>query len=181
MTILFFIDLDGVVNISAGPNPTWKHSLEHTEPHLIESLNNFFRELSSKANFHLVMSSSWREDFEDALEQLEKGGFKFNHKFIGATTFEKSKDGVFRGEEIAAWLRDHPAYDTYFCIDDDIEQICAEHINLIPRRHCVKTDPSVGFTKQTSQKIFQRIEAEAKRLHKEASKAMAEATIAKIA
>lgn len=139
MKKIIFLDLDGVLNISEGKNSTFKSRMEHFEPHLINMFNEFLDEFS----INIVLSSSWRTDFEDALDQLANAGFKHIDLIISKTPFDPEKY-LFRGEEIKAWINENNFNGKFICIDDDINQI----IEFIEIEYCLKSDPSKGISKE---------------------------------
>jgi len=128
---LLFLDFDGVLNIIKGENPTYLKEF-HFEPKLVDNLNKL---LDSIPDLKIVVSSSWREDLEDAIEQLKLSGFKYEDRIIGVTS-----DLGHRGKEISNSL-DHLEYSKYLVIDDNINEIK----ELIPYDRILRIDPSHGF------------------------------------
>jgi len=140
---IIFLDLDGVLNIYAGKFPTYKMKLEHFETELIENLNIL---LSLDKEIMLVMTSSWRSDYSDAINLLKNLGFKYEKRFIGATDILE----VDRGLEIISWIDNNSYNGAYICVDDIIETI-SNHINV---KYCLKTDPKKGLTKENANYIY---------------------------
>lgn len=144
MNKIIFLDLDGVLNIMEGPLATFKNKLDHFEKDLIDKFNTF---LNTNEDINIVISSSWRSDMKDLFDMLNKSGFEFTNRIIGATPLD-SENLQFRGEQIDSWLKINNFNGTYLCIDDSIDQICSFGKVKINRKFCLKIDPSTGISDQ---------------------------------
>lgn len=120
MIKLIFLDIDGVLD-------TYK-SLYQLDPVLLERLGTLLAHTDAK----IVVSSSWRSnDMASTVEfmidpdnpSVGSHPFPFTDKVVGITPILYSViDGdidrpATRGEEIAAYLKDHPC-DNYVILDD---------------------------------------------------------------
>lgn len=116
-----FLDIDGVLW-------DWKYQKEFLKqnPHLhgrfvnkfdpkcIDALNFLLKELSKKYNVQLVISSTWRLEFEKAISSLLNQGLLFNKKIL-ATPIMKHD----RQLEIETFLQDKPNKNNFVILDDD--------------------------------------------------------------
>lgn len=82
----------------------------------------------------LVLSFTWRKDYDLACESLYNSGLSKDVKIIGKTPW---LDG-YRGAEIDAWLKEHSC-PAFVILDDDND--------MEPYTdHLIKTDTYDGFT-----------------------------------
>ena len=139
MENIIFLDLDGVLNIVSGDNPTYLSQENHFESKLVQNFN----ELLHESDILLVMSSSWRNDFDDALKQLEMAGFEHFDRFIDITG-----NLNHRGLEIEEWLGSD-FKGKYLCVDDNIKEIK----QCIPMENILEVDPSIGLNVDYIDKI----------------------------
>lgn len=150
MNKIIFLDIDGVLNIFAGPNATFRNAPEgeHIEKHLVERLNFILKEIP---DIKIVISSSWRDDMEDLKIQLERAGFEYWDRVISKTiqpipiayggyAFE------YRGHQIQQWLEENEFYGKYLVIDDYTIEICGEYCSSIPKENVIETNPETGIT-----------------------------------
>ena len=142
MNKLVFLDIDGVLD-------TYK-SRYMLDPVLLDRLGN----LLGRTGAWIVISSSWRcNNVPDTIEFLTdydnprvgSNPFPFTDRIVGVTPILYSVvDGdidrpATRGEEIAAYLKEHPC-DNYVILDD-----CDEILNSqIP--HLVLVNDDMGLT-----------------------------------
>lgn len=130
---VIFLDIDGVLNITAGPEPTWKKQTYHIEEELVEMLNMF---LVDNLDIMIVVSSSWRDDMDDLKRQLEHQGFEYWNNIIGHTMLE----GDFRGLQVATYMEEN-SISNYVILDD----MYYTHEDIDPKRF-IKTNPYTGIT-----------------------------------
>jgi hypothetical protein len=135
---IIFLDLDGVLNIEEGPRATFRTTMKYFDSELIERFNLF---LDEYPEIHLVMSSSWREDMDDAIKQLSLCGFRHSLRFIGKTGFNKGLM-LRRGQEIQNWIDENEFSGKYICIDD----FTCEIVDFINPEFCLKTESDTGIT-----------------------------------
>lgn len=142
MTKLIFLDIDGVLD-------TYK-SRYMLDPVLLERLGTIL----GRTGAWIVISSSWRcRNVPDTVEFLTdydnprvgSNPFPFTDKVVGITPILYSVvEGdidrpATRGEEIAAYLKDHPC-DNYVILDDCDEMLPEQ------RPHLVLVNDEVGLT-----------------------------------
>jgi hypothetical protein len=128
---VIFLDVDGVLN-----------SIESV---LVYSTSNklcpvrvgMVARLAKEADAKIVVSSSWRvPGLENTKGSLAKAGATADllDRIIGQTP----KLNTVRGEEIAAWLKEHPEVERYVILDDDSD--------MLPGQAFVQTTFARGFT-----------------------------------
>ena len=103
-------------------------------------LNHICKENNAK----IVISSSWRiGHYEDTIKCLRNTGLDKDIEIIGKTpVFWKKK----RGDEIKAFLKEHPEITDFVILDDD-----ADMCSL--KKHLVQTDVHGGITATTRIKV----------------------------
>ena len=123
---VIFLDIDGVL----APIRAWDRYGD-VEPACVSVLN----EIVALAEADVVVSSTWRHGrtVDELQEILEAAGF--TGRVVDKTPVIAK--GADRGEEIAAWLTEHPV-PGYVIIDD--------HVDMGPlRAHLVLTHPGHGL------------------------------------
>ena len=148
MTKLIFLDIDGVLD-------TYK-SRYQLDLVLLERLGNLLARTDAK----IVVSSSWRSnDVAGTVEfmtdpdnpSVGSNPFPFTDKVVGITPILYSViDGdidrpATRGEEIAAYLKDHPC-DNYVILDD------CDEMQRDQWPHLVLVNDEVGLTDEDMEK-----------------------------
>jgi hypothetical protein len=111
---VIFLDIDGVLNCEATPNP-------RKFPYIVDlNLVDRFTRLADDALARVVLSSSWRVDPIGLLAA----------KYYGIPFHYTCPDlpGAPRCEELQVWLRDHPEVTRYVVIDDDDD--CLDELPL---------------------------------------------------
>lgn len=141
---VIFLDYDGVIN-----TPMWDNAgrvCRYNHPG-DNSVNNFqavqwVSEFCQKHNFDIVITSTWRR-FDNYKECLVNGGLRRGIKILGCTpALPDAKD---RGEEIEAYLKEHPETKIFLIFDDDTDM--GKFVNRL-----VKCDPYRGFGMRELQK-----------------------------
>lgn len=94
----------------------------------------WLEKLCKEFNADIVITSTWRKDYELACECLYNSGLSKEIKIIDKTPW---LDG-YRGTEIDAWLKKHSC-STFVILDDDTDM--APYMD-----HLVKTDFDTGIT-----------------------------------
>lgn len=137
MVKILFLDIDGVVNnAKTFENPK---NLTNIESDLASLVKRIIKETKCE----VVLSSSWRHmDFD--VNRIEKYVCPVSDK-------TPSLKGIIRGEEIQAWLDDHPEVIKYAILDDDADMLPHQMPNLF------QTDFSTGLTKEIADKIIQHL------------------------
>jgi hypothetical protein len=129
--MVFFLDLDGVLNIIDGDNSTYLKQEEHFERNLVNKLNKVL----SSFDINIVISSSWRDNMSDLLSELKRSGFKHEDKVIGHTPFLSH-----RGLEIHEYIYKNDI-DKYLIIDDNIFEI----LEFFDMENILKVDCKKGL------------------------------------
>ena len=94
----------------------------------------WLEKLCKEFNADIVITSTWRKDYELACECLYNSGLSKEIKIIDKTPW---LDG-YRGKEIDAWLKKHSC-PAFVILDDDTDM--APYMD-----HLVKTDSDTGIT-----------------------------------
>lgn len=131
---VLFLDIDGVLNAVPCRAPMYRidGSIEPQYSGINIGLTNILNGLLEVVDCNIVISSSWRINpgMPVLLVNLEKAGFKFNHKIIGHTPnlqgmlLPDGKKRAVRGHEIQAfideWNSSHDnKIDKFAIVDDD--------------------------------------------------------------
>ena len=127
---VIFLDIDGVL----APIRNWER-YEGLDPACVAVLNSVL----SRAHADVVISSTWRysRTVPELQAALESAGF--TGRVIGATPTDLS--GAERGDEIAAWLAEHPV-DAYVIVDDhaDMGALKSRLVLISPAQGLQATD-----------------------------------------
>lgn len=101
---VLFLDIDGVVNSRATTNLDDLYPLDRYMAFLVGKIQ-------LDTGCEVVLSSSWRHH-PRGIEIVEKHIVKI---------FDKTPDMDFRGQEISAWLDEHPEVTRHAILDDDVD------------------------------------------------------------
>jgi hypothetical protein len=149
---IIFLDVDGVLNIYSKSYITYAYkkdkSVEYVEPFLLKRLEWILKETSAK----IVISSSWRLTMDDLQNVFEAAGFEMWDEVIGRTSISKFR---YRGEEIMDWLDHHKDVEKYVVLEDEIDDVCGEKCNNIPKENVVEVDMRNGLTHQDVQNTIE--------------------------
>jgi hypothetical protein len=123
---IIFLDFDGVlVNRESLRKASGIHANGH--PSCVAALNRIIERTGAK----IVISSSWRSlGFDFCVERLKAWGVK--GEVIGETPdYLVDSNGLWRGsargDEIAAWIREHDFTGRFIIIDDDSDMCDLAH------------------------------------------------------
>lgn len=148
---VIFLDIDGVVNTLK----IYKTPPRRLKRYLIYK-DNFYFDMPNKGrvsnldaitwlelicrqhNASIVISSTWRIDFQGVIDALRNAGLSKDIQIIGRTGAVRNS----RGEEIQEYLDKHPEITEYIIIDDD-----SDMGNLTS--HLVQTNTWAGITMKT--------------------------------
>lgn len=133
-TKVLFLDIDGVLNserscLAFGDFP---HDVEGPcRQKFDEVALRLIRGIVERADAGIVLSSSWRiiHHYGKVANGLDLPIFDRTPSLLGG-----------RGEEIAAWLADHPEVETYAIVDDDADMLECQKPSF------VQTNYRDGFT-----------------------------------
>lgn len=134
---IIFLDIDGVLNSE-------ESMIRNRSVALVPMAVARLRDVVERTGAHIVVTSSWRHgnDWRERIrDAFEAAGWP-TPPLLDRTP--KLSGG--RGEEIAAWLREHPAKD-YFIIDDDVDFLPDQTKNLI------RCDTAQGFQDEQADAI----------------------------
>ena len=137
MKNVLFLDFDGVVN-----TPIWNElgtECRYGNP-FGGKVNNFqavqwVSEFCEKFDYGIVVTSTWRRDPKYPV-YLRQGGLRENIQILGRTP---SLDDVCRGDEIQAYLDEHPEIENFIIFDDENDM---GHL----KNHLIQCHSLIGFT-----------------------------------
>jgi hypothetical protein len=140
-----FLDIDGVLNnrrsMEGGWRPPEAPTAFHTlDPDCVARMCRVVRFASAK----VVVSSTWRHiGLERVAACLERAGW-VAPPIIGRTPEMRGA----RGQEIAAWLDEHPEVTAYAIVDDNAD--------MLPKQmpYLVQTVSAAGFTDADGRKLL---------------------------
>lgn len=132
-TKVLFLDIDGVLN-SHRTCTAFGSPLKGGFPHGFDDDNmalfdhaaiGLIRKLCDKSDASIVLSSSWRiiHSVHDCANGLDLPIFD--------RTPSLNWPGRTRGDEIAAWLTDHPEVSRYAIVDDDGDMLESQKQNFV--------------------------------------------------
>jgi len=162
---IIFLDMDGVMN----PMDDWEPEKEWAKlgkpepterlvdmepddqelmlkiiywmaPQCVKLLN----EITDKTGAQIVISSSWRKSSRELSFFFGRG---ITGDMIGMTP---ELDGKQRGDEIAAWLKEHPQYTRFVILDDETDMA-----HLMDR--LVLTDTDTGLTREIADEVLEKL------------------------
>lgn len=133
---IIFLDIDGVLNSNdwyirtRGKN---KKDEGDIDPQAVSYLNEIIKNTSAK----IVMSSSWRTDFENSCNLLYEKGL-ISNSIIGKTPSfvyqcqdDDIRESLCRGNEIKYYI-DKNNVTSYVILDDDKDMLLCQKDNFIP-------------------------------------------------
>jgi len=120
MSVLF-LDIDGVV--LSGEELWASQNNRYLPPHKVAMV----KEVCDRSGAVVVVSSTWR--FSESTESdLRNAGLCLHRDW--RTPMSGRIGSIFvgrcRGEEIAAWLADHPEVESWAIVDDDSDMLAAQ-------------------------------------------------------
>lgn len=146
---VLFLDVDGVLNDPYTPrrNPRGNMGVDQDK---VEWLRRVI--IATGAN--IVLSSTWRriDTLREALR--EQVGPEIHARFIGCTPILESRDGSgiwvakVRGDEIQAWLNEHPEVAKFAIVDDDADMA---HLTS----HLIQTDGRYGMSEKDADHLIE--------------------------
>lgn len=142
---VIFLDIDGVLNTEA-----WRNSTEEyfdkpiNEEHMI-----FLKFLCDVTDAEILLSSSWREHWNEGVQQVDPIGDYFNKIFAkyNLEIYSKTPElpGNSRKAEIEAWLADHQV--ERYVIIDDVDY-------NFDKKHFVKASDKTGLDEEACEKAI---------------------------
>ena len=144
---VLFLDVDGVLNSHEfALSGKWgSRANEQIDQKLMDRL---IRIIDTLPDLEFVLSSTWRILPENEGEYaLRQHGFK--KSFVGHTPRLRDFDAS-RGDEIQAWLDEHPEVEKFVILDDDSDM---KHL----MDHLVQTVNGVGLQDEQVEEIIKRM------------------------
>ena len=127
---VLFLDIDGVLNHDYTTNRISGLGMFSGFTGLDTALLDRYLKWIDGKPYYVVLSSSWRQ--HDVLhDYLRAFGVEFSDRTPRLT---------YRGDEVAAWLREHPSTIAYAILDDMDEFDPEQYDNF------VQTNPKTGVT-----------------------------------
>lgn len=127
-----FLDIDGVVNCQSTRQRSG--GFIGIDPQLAFLVGKIILETDCK----VVVSSSWRH-FNGGLDEIRQAVYPELYSVTPTI-------GGVRGEEVEAWLKEHPEVGTYAILDDDDD--------FLPEQPLFKTTWQTGITEEIMQRVI---------------------------
>lgn len=135
---VLFLDIDGVVNKQENFDRS-----KNPGPYPIDSYCAFLvGRIQLQTGCEVVLSSSWRHHPEGVQNVSERVV-----QLLDKTPY---LPGV-RGDEIKAWLDDHPEVESYAILDDDSDMLDEQ------KPHFFKTSFKEGLTDEIAEKVIEHL------------------------
>lgn len=132
---VLFLDVDGVLN---SRNTTNFHELYPIDQYMAFLVGR----IQLQTSCEVVLSSSWRHHPE-GVENVSKRVVEL----LGATPFLSG----CRGDEIKAWLEEHPEVEKYAILDDDSDMLVEQAPNFF------KTTFEEGLTDEIAEAVIEHL------------------------
>lgn len=137
---VLFLDIDGVINKRENYNPAIKNNLYPIDSYCALLVGRIQLQTGCK----VVLSSSWRHHPEGRQNVSER----VTELLDITPTLDK-----YRGDEIQAWLDQHPEVDKYAILDDDMD------FYVYQAPHYFKTRFEDGLTDEIAQAVIGHLNA----------------------
>lgn len=143
MSKVLFLDIDGVVNCQTT-------SQRHRGYIGIDPMMAFLvgKIVLNVPDLKVVLSSSWREFHADGIEEISKQVTPIHDKTPRGWYDKEKEHHSTRGEEIQAWLDQHPEVTQYAILDDDTNMLDSQLPNFF------KTYWLLGITPEISDAVI---------------------------
>lgn len=129
---ILFLDVDGVINSEDYAVYRYAAKKYDSDEFIDERAVAFLNYIIDKTQAKIVLSSSWRGNFDETYERLKKVGFKYN--FFDKTPYLESRH---RGSEIQKWIdeyeKTHKPLESYVILDDDDDMLDEQSEHFV---HC---------------------------------------------
>lgn len=134
---VLFLDIDGVVNCKTTKQ---RHrGFIGIDPYMAFLVGRIVESTGAE----VVLSSSWRH-FDDGRKEVEK-------QVVKCLDITPTIDGI-RGDEVAAWLRDHPEVKKYAILDDNSD--------FRPDQPLFQTEWETGLTEEIANIVIKYLNDE---------------------
>lgn len=125
-----FLDIDGVLNSEDYAVYRYETKQFNKDQFIDERAVAFLNYIIDQTEAKVVLSSSWRGNFEETENRLKSAGFKY--EFFDKTPYLGSRH---RGSEIKAWIDEyekiHEPIERYVILDDDSDMLPGQLDNFI--------------------------------------------------
>ena len=141
---VIFLDIDGVLNTEAyRENP----DVDYFDAPVSKIHMCLLEYLVRQTDAKVVLSSTWREYWENCETQSDPFGVYINRLFekYGLAIFDKTPELRDRDEEIAEWLKLHKGQIENYVIIDDFDFEWSEE----NEKHLIKTNDETGLDEET--------------------------------
>ena len=151
---ILFLDVDGVLNC---------HTTTETSPSGMIGVGdvqlNFLKELIDETNSLIVLSSTWRLEFDENLNpKTDDAKYlieKFNEKKLKIYDMLRKEINQYdsRGTQIVDWISEHPQFKKFLILDDECFNY--RELNL---KYFVRTNfYGVGLNKKAIKKSIYKL------------------------
>lgn len=129
---VLFLDFDGVLTSEQHLIRVYRSDFHGEKPKFCPIACSNLRWILEQGDIKIVISSSWRK--HKTIEDLQS--VLYDHGIINAEVIGKTPlfEGVKRGEEIEAWLKDHPEVTKYAILDDFPDVLDHQRPHLVQTR-----------------------------------------------
>ena len=146
---VIFLDIDGVLNTEAyreDPN------VDYFEKPISEIHMRLLKQLVKATGAKIVLSSTWREYWEQGQDQSDSFGYYINNLFrkYDLAIFDKTLELKGRDEEITEWKEHHQGELEGFVIIDDYDFEWSD----VNKNHLVKTLDKVGLDEKSTERAL---------------------------
>ena len=144
---VLFLDIDGVVNCAK--TTARYRGVIGIDPHMAFLVGRIILNTDAK----VVLSSSWRgwRDGEDEIRKCVYDFIDVTPRLFSHPALDQQP--VVRGDEIRAWLDQHPKVEHYAILDDNSDMLPDQ------KSHLFKTEWEVGITPEISDKVIAYLNA----------------------
>lgn len=127
---ILFLDVDGILNSDDYAIYRYETKKFDTDQFIDERPVAFLNYIIGQTQAKIVLSSSWRANFNETNERLIKAGCKY--ELFDKTPYLKSRH---RGSEIQAWIdkyeKEHEPLESYVILDDDNDMLDEQRNNFV--------------------------------------------------
>ena len=151
---ILFLDVDGVLNC---------HTTTETSPSGMIGIGdvqlNFLKELIDETNSLIVLSSTWRLEFDENLNpKTDDAKYlieKLNEKNLKIYDMLRKEMNQYdsRGTQIVDWISEHPQFKKFLILDDECFNYRELNLNYFVRTNFY----GVGLNKKASKKSIYKL------------------------
>lgn len=145
---VIFLDIDGVLNshqfLAQNAHLKWEDQV-----FIDETKMNILKDIVAKTDARIVLSSSWRRDFDDQIKPLSDAASLMLEIFsrFDLQIWDKTEDDIDKADSINRWLdANKKAVQNYVVLDDDYLDVTASNF--------IKTSFYRGLTDEIADKAI---------------------------